>query len=144
MSIEGVARKKRIHAGHRASATKTITQIDCILLEDSPDMAKLLQLKLSVQEKLETIKILGGELLDLVEESELATEIEQADGFKESIYTAIIKIDKCTAMAHARTSVDTAEPRPLPVARDRVKLPKLLLRPFNGNMTNWTTFWGII
>ncbi|XP_065895078.1 uncharacterized protein [Dysidea avara] len=118
-----------------------ITQIDTILLEDSPDIAKLSQLKLSLQEKLETIKILDGELLDIVEESELATEIEQADGFKEGIYTAIIKIDKSTAMAHARTSVDTTEPHPLPVARDRVKLPKLVLRPFNGDVTNWTTFW---
>ena len=38
-------------------------------------------LKLSLQEKLETLKLLDGEIVDLTEESHLADEIEQADGF---------------------------------------------------------------
>jgi len=101
----------------------------------------MLQLKISIQEKLETIKLLDGEFLELVPEGELTTEIEQADGFKEGIYAAIIGIDKCSAMVRARTSEGTSEPCPLPIVHDRVKLLKLILRPFNGEITAWTTFW---
>ena len=44
-------------------------------------------------------------------------------------------------MVRARTSDGTSEHRPLPILCDKVKLPKLILRPFNGEMTAWTTFW---
>ena len=64
MSSEGIARKKRIRGGHKSSATRMLTQIDTLLTEDPPDLARLSQLKLSIQEKLETIKLLDGELLD--------------------------------------------------------------------------------
>ena len=33
--------------------------------------------------------------VDLVEEKDLADEIDRADGFKEGIYTAMVNIDKC-------------------------------------------------
>ena len=141
MSSEGVARKKRIRARHKASATKIVTQIDGILGEDSPDITKLLQLKLSIQEKLETIKSLDGEMLDLVTEEELTSEIEQADAYKEGIYIAMIRIDKCVRAFNMRVSTDTLEPGRTPVPVEKVKLPKLILRPFNGDIAAWTTFW---
>jgi len=141
MSSEGVARKKRIRAGHKASATRIVTQINGILSEDNPDLTKLLQLKLSIQEKLETIKSLDGELLDLVTEDDLTSEIEQADAYKEGIYAAIIRIDKCAMAVRAHTVTEASEMRRTPTPHEKVKLPKLILRPFNGDMTTWTTFW---
>jgi len=117
MSAEGVARKKHIRTGHKVSGTKMIAQIDTILSEDSLDVAKLSQLKLSVQEKLETIKTPDRELLDLVEE-ELTTEIEQTDGFKEGIYTAIINIYKCIAMVPTQTSVAPTGSHAPPITRE--------------------------
>lgn len=137
MSSEGVARKKRIRGGHKSSATRMLTQINALLTEDPPDLSKLSQLKLSIQEKLETIKLLDGELLDLVSEDELTAEIEQADAFKEGVFVAIIKIDKCI-MAHPTPAPLDACP---PALIDKVKLPKLVLRPFNGDITMWNTFW---
>ena len=112
------------------------------------DVKRLLQLKLSLEEKLSTIKQLDGEILDLVEDEE--GEIEQADAFKATVYAATVTIDKhCTPMAatggsaaHFRTSPEPARPttpHSPPVAR--VKLPKLAIRPFNGDVTTWTTFW---
>ena len=82
---EDLARKKRIRAGHKASATRMLNQIDGILADSTPDVSKLSQLKLSVQEKLETLKLLDGEILELVGD-DLVTEIKTADSFKEGIY----------------------------------------------------------
>ena len=137
MSSEGVARKKRIRSGHKSLATRMLMQTNALLTEDPPDLSKLSQLKLSIQEKLETIKLLDGELSDLVSEDELTAEIEQADAFKEGVFAAIIKIDKCI-MAHPTPAPLDARLRAL---IDKVKLPKLVLRPFNGDITMWNTFW---
>ena len=144
MTSEGVTRKKRIRAGHKASATRMLTQIDTLLAEESPNLSKLSQLKLSLQEKLDTLKLLDSEMLGLIDEGELTSEIEQADAFKEGIYTAMIKIDKrVSRVSGGSTPQHSTETPPAVVPRsiDRVKLPKLVLRPFSGDITAWTTFW---
>jgi len=141
MSAEVLAKKKRIRAGHRASATRMITQTETLLSEETPNVVKLSQSKLSLQEKLETIKVLDGEMLELMEDEDLAEEVQQADGFKEGIYGAMIKIDKCVKMLCVHTPVTTSELRTPPAAHNKVKLPKLVLRPFNGDITTWTAFW---
>ena len=83
-------RKTRVRAGHRSSATKMITRSEKLLAEDSPDVPRLLQLKLSLTEKLDTLKKLDSEILDMVEEDKVANEIEQSDEFKERIYAITI------------------------------------------------------
>lgn len=91
---ESLAKKKRIRAGHRASATRILNQIEGLLADTALDTSRLLPLKLSLSEKLETLKVLDGEVQDLVDEGGLVADIEQADSFKEDIYAAIVKIDK--------------------------------------------------
>ena len=78
---EELAKKKRIRAGHKASATKTIRQIEDILANETIDQERLSLLRLSLNEKLETIN----------DDDTLADEIEQADGYKESVFNALIK-----------------------------------------------------
>lgn len=78
-------------------------------------------------------------MINLVEEKDLNSEIEQADAFKEGIYTAVIKIDKRVNEASVPISEDPVEPAPQ--SNDRVKLPRLVLRPFNGDITACYTFW---
>ena len=108
---EGLARKKRIRAGHKTSATRMLNQIDGLLAEEAPDVSKLSQLKLSLQEKLETLKLLDWGILELIEEDSLATEIEAADSFKEGIYASMIKINKCSAATATPTPPPTPHPR---------------------------------
>ena len=140
---EGLTRKKRIRAGHKASATRMLTTVNGLLttLEPGPttDTSKLTLLKLSLQEKLETLRQYDSEILDLTEEDQLVTEIEQADIFKEEIYTAITKIDKLVGLislsprisSHVRAPSDV--PPPTRDSTHRAKLPKLTLKPFNGH-----------
>ena len=65
------------------------------LTADTPDASRLALQKMSLGKKLETLKTLDNEIIDLIEdETALGEEIEQADTFKESIYAAMIRIEK--------------------------------------------------
>ena len=83
-------RKKRVRAGHRGSATKAIRRTEDLLSSDNPDADKLSQLKLTLSEKLDVLKLLDGEILDMVEEDQVGDEIDQSDGFKEGVYTCLL------------------------------------------------------
>ncbi len=90
---EALARK-RIRAGHEASATKTTRQIEEILTGDDPGKSRLLLLRLTLKENLETIKALDAEVIELIEDDTLADEIEQADDYREMTFASLIKIDR--------------------------------------------------
>ena len=102
-----------------------LNQIDGILAEETPDVSKLSQLKQSLQEKLETLKLLDGEILELVQEDDIITEIEAAYSFKEGIYVSMIKIEKYTAMAMPTTPPSVTPWVTHSRDRDRMKPPKL-------------------
>ena len=91
---EGVA------AGHKASATRMLNEIDGLLAKEMSDVLKLSQLKLSLKEKLETLKLLGVEILELTKDDNLITEIEAGDSFMEG---SMIEINKCMAPSAATT-----------------------------------------
>ena len=91
---EGLAKKKRIQVGHRASSTRTLVKVDGALVAKTVDEAKLSQLKLTLEEKLGTLKLLDDDIVELIEEENLATKIEQADDFKGEIYAALVRINK--------------------------------------------------
>ena len=121
------------------TATRLLTEIDELVSAEEPDLARLAQLKLSLDEKLQTLRGLDSEILDDTEDDDLEEEIQQSDRFKEKIYAAIVKMDglrsrptggEATASAGTRTDRD-----------ERVKLPKLELQPFSGDITIWSPFW---
>jgi len=145
MSAEALT-KKKTRAGHKASGTRTVRHIDEIVAAEEPDKARLALLQLALKEKLETIKKLDAEIVDLIDEAVLTEEIEQADGYKETLFSALLKADKIlkdppatppTSVA-ATPPAATATPSAKPIS---VKLPKLHLRHFNGDLTKWTGFW---
>ena len=137
---EGLAKKKRIRAGHRASTTRTLTKVNDALAAE----AKLSQLRLTIEEKLGTLKLLDSEIVELTEEDALATEIEQVDDYKSEIYAALVRIDKAlklTTSPAPPTSAPTREITPARAPAPSVRLPKLSIKPFNGDITQLTTFW---
>ena len=92
-------RKRRVRAGHRGAVTKRLQEVNealtAIESDATADSSKLVPLKLTLQEKLDTLKQLDNEILDLVEdEAALTQEIEQADIFKHNIYEALAKIER--------------------------------------------------
>ena len=78
-TAEGIERKKRIRAGHRAATTTMLNQIDPSLAAENKDLPKLAQLKMILEEKIETLKLLDSEILNLTEESEIEEEIVRCE-----------------------------------------------------------------
>ena len=129
-------------------------------------------LKLTLEAKQKTLKELDDEIVALVPDEELDTEIQQADECQENIFEALVLTNRTltpvtgtTPEAHV-TTVPTIEPRvtspaaptDTPVVVDRaadapgdraeprphgakVRLPKLSLPRFNGDLMKWPTFW---
>ena len=132
---EDLAKKKRIRAWHRASTTRTLTKVNDALAAETADEAKLSQLKHTLEEKLATLKLLDGEIVELTEEDALATEIERADDYKSEIYAALVRIDKALKLATSPSPpihVPTREVTPARAPEPNVRLPKLSIKPFNG------------
>ena len=89
---EDLRKKKRIRAG---SATRTIRQITETLEGDTPDRDRLSLLRVTLQEKLDTVKTLDAYIVELIEdEGGVAEKIEQADACKETMYESILKVDR--------------------------------------------------
>ena len=139
---EALPRKKRIKAGHRSSATWILGQITTALEDTPPDQDRLALLKLTLNEKLETLNRLDSEIIELTAEADLDDEIQQSDDYKERIYEALTSVNKVlnTLTAHAPAATP-----PLPaVPGDRgamVKLQRITLPHFNGNLMKWIPFW---
>ena len=94
-------------------------------------------MKRSLEEKIDTLKLLDANILDLInEEGTLTEEIEQSDDFKGAIYAAIVKAEKDPA-THTTTEAAGAGTR----NNHHVRLPKLALHSFSGDLTQWLTFW---
>ena len=86
-----------MRGGHRSSATRTIAALrEAIETTEDLDsvVTKLEQCRITLKEKLEILKQLDEEILELVEDDEVDNEIEQADIFKERIHVAIIESNK--------------------------------------------------
>ena len=80
--VEILSRKKRVRGGHRGSTKRTITELyEAIESTDEGEaiITKLRQCKLALEEKLETVKQIDDQILELVPDEELDSEIEQAD-----------------------------------------------------------------
>ena len=75
---ERLVKQKRIRAGHKASTTKMLSEVDVLLAVRTPEPTKLSGLKLRLEEKLETLKRLDTELLDLLEDEEAGSTGDRA------------------------------------------------------------------
>ena len=109
---------------------------------EAPDYLTLTQLGMSLREKLEVIKSLDREILELVKEDDLVDKIDQADLYKEKFYSTLIKIDGITAIiakpllsAAKDTAVAATPHASSPTHTHKVRLPKLTIKPFSGNVT---------
>ena len=97
-------KKKRTWGAHKASATRLKGQIENIVASVEPSIPQLKTLRTSLEKKLEVIKKLDEEIADLKEdETEMTAEVEQADVYKEMVYSALLKADSCL-MASLSTS----------------------------------------
>ena len=135
-------RKKRVRVGHKSSATKMITKAEELLAASGLlDLNKLDQIGMSLKEKLEEIKVLDSEVLELVENAELEEEISQADRYKEQIFSTLSSIEKAVRPAPLPPATTAASPShaigagrtPSAAHGSKVRLPKLTIKTFNDS-----------
>ena len=114
-----------------------------LLSQESMNYAQLAKTRLSLQEKIGVLKTLDAEIVDLVKEEEVREEIERADQYMEDLYDVLAKMEE----ALHRNSLRPLATGPTPATTDdrhpptKVKLPKLTIQPFKGELTAWVTFW---
>ena len=108
---ERLARRRRIRAGHKASATRILGQITSALTETPPDTGRLTLLKLTLSEKLETLKGLDAEIMEITPKEGLDDEIGRSDEFKERLYDALTRINKKISPALPTVARSSTESR---------------------------------
>ena len=135
------AKKVKIRQGHRSYVSKIVGNVYKIVHEFEPtDEAKLRQFQITLQEKLDTLKTLDEEILDgIEEEGEILDEIEDAGKFRERIHGAMVEIEYVLCKAPENQEV----PWPFSghYAGKQTKLPKLVLKKFSSEPSDWQSFW---
>lgn len=151
MSEEG-AKKRKIRGGHRTSAKRTINASSAILddfdLSDKQQSEKLLQQKITLNEKLVILQKLDDEILAITEEKDIEREIEESDLLRERIHGTIVRIDVAISSTHQTQSPVVEGTQEVgsnnsstTSSAAKIKLPKLSLKKFKGDIKEWTPFW---
>ena len=91
-----LTKKRRIRGGHKAYITTSITKCKEILAKFiSENSLRLKQEKVSLEEKLATVKGLDDQILDLIEkEDEIQHEINESANFSKGIQEILIQIEE--------------------------------------------------
>jgi len=156
--MEDLAKRKKMRAGHRGSATKLVTKIVQKLegeTDEEVDKNWLIQSKLTLEGKIESLKALDGQILELISdldgesvEQDIEKEIDEADNINAELHKVILDINevvrkRCTPPSSLKinTPPTSAVQLSLPSKNVRVRLPKLEVLKFDGSVCKWQEFW---
>jgi hypothetical protein len=143
---EALRKKVSKRRGYREVLLKRLTEADTVLREietsrERADPVKMGQLKLSISEKLEILKRLDDDIIDLTEnEDDIIKDISDTDEFNENAYQKLAHIE--SHLTGKITVTSGVEASSIP-SQSKAKLPKLNLPCFKGDITEWTTFWDL-
>ena len=105
----------------------------------------LAQLKLTLLEKIETIRRLDEQMLEGLEKEDIEREIEESSEVKDEIYGGIAAIEELLAHQkephHSHGHQNESAPTSKPTHPVRIRLPKLEVRKFAGKIHEWIEFW---
>ena len=153
-----VEKKTRIRQGQRNIAKRLLDQVKQRLsggsgVSDRQWGKESLQ---ALQEKIETLKKLDNQILDLIGglESEdldvlIEREIEESDRFRGELNQVVLRLEEVLnpsmhsagpASTGASSQNENAHPAN-PVHNMKAKLPKLEVKRFNGRLQDWQEFW---
>ena len=143
---------KRIRNAHRAFVEKTMEGATRILVEQTADHVedssreKLMGLKFTLNERLETIQKLDETILEKSKGRDIEKEVEDCGEFCAKVYRILARIDlsleDAKNSAHMGTSPSFSQINNNIKSNEgaKVKLPKLELKSFSGNYEEWQSF----
>ena len=146
---------KSSRAAHRRSAKAIVSSVKEICASFGGEkslQAKLLSYKVTLKGKLEILEKLDETVLESIEnDAEIdKDQIQESTDFRGFLQETCIEIDLCLKEyvkneqpEHRATSgaVDTSVASSLSSKQASVKLPKIVLKKFDGNPTNFQSFW---
>ena len=148
--MKELVKKKKVRGGHCAHATKLLgTAIEVLEYYDGTEKNSLMQTKIALTEKLETLRRLDDMILDLVSaeddgEEKIAAEIEDSENIKAEIFGVVVEIDE-ELRDNSAIVTPTGQPLASSPAKSekaaKVPLPKLEVRKFYGMIYEWQEFW---
>ena len=146
---ESLAKKKKVRGGHKGYTTKILTKVKELVdsKEEKPNELKLKEYDIVLKEKLSAISKLDDEILELIEDTNIDVEIEEAEKFKEKIYEAIVSVEnalkkseKVSNQQENVVKVQKSEDSSV-LQGNNIKLPKLVIKRFSGRPCDWQPFW---
>ena len=102
---------------HESSTTCLVNQAATAMEAEDIDTDQLLLTRQMLVEKVETLKVLDGEMAELVPEEELEEEIQRADEYKERVYGVLAKLNKALGPITAPLPTVVARTEPSPTVR---------------------------
>ncbi|XP_037515398.1 uncharacterized protein LOC119391821 [Rhipicephalus sanguineus] len=142
-------RLKKKRSSARAQNTKIINEATAILESDSVDRATIIALKERLTSSNDKLKKVSDEMQDQIPTEELASEYAAAADYEDQAVATLARLQhriedinnapravdagNSASTVHAPTNVGNAHIGP--------RLPRLEIKPFNGNIREWTAFW---
>ncbi|GFV25023.1 uncharacterized protein TNCV_884891 [Trichonephila clavipes] len=138
-----VTKKKR--AVLRTAVTKCISQLEKELQKTEPDDIAVEELLEHLEQKFECLKIVDKECEPLYSPTEIDKEIEAVEQYFDKIVTrrfrAKKQLGKNNKFKSDSDSCKTTEESKL-IEPMKVKLPKLIIPKFYGEINQWLSFWN--
>jgi len=152
---EGYERLRLVRGGHRGVVTKITTEVDTLLTGEPPTSEQISRLKIvydQLENKMQLLQTYDGEIVKLCKTDDVALEIDES----ETIFAKILEYKRRIMVVVNPTPVTSAPvtttdcPTVVAAAKSimeslvstgNVRLPKLVLPKFRGNVTQWSTFW---
>ena len=162
MSVEeDIAKKVKIRAAHRGSATNINRLKDRLSDEENP--VEKFWLKESIQSmrlKIESLKTLDDQIIELIAsgtaegvDKRIEKEIENSDSVRAELNDVVMRMEE--VMSKIESPPPIVQPNTIPPAevhsnvasgipqqsKTKARLPKLEVRKFNGKVQEWQEFW---
>ena len=157
MPLDELTKKRRTRAAHRGSATKIGTKIkECLAnASETPQTDKnvLKQLRDTLSEKLEALKLLDKEIVEVLSNSEaedaeqqLEKEIQETDDTRAELQKIILDVndtlfEALPSLPQGQSTPSNLSMNATPKQIVRAMLPKLEVKRFNGKIQEWQEFW---
>ena len=147
--MNALTRKKISRTALRNHCKKLEADISSIL-DNFPDdgVHKLKVLKVTYEKQIEKINTVSDEISMLIEtEQDLTADLEQCLVLNETFYETLERINE--KLSICQQAVSDTKPKitspPISVKTNdteaNTRLPKIELKPFNGDILHWQTFW---
>ena len=91
---EELAKRRRLRAGHRGVAKRRLAEArDLVDAEGTPDRMALARFAFLLQEKIEILRQLDGDILNLLDdEAEIMADIEETDKFNQELFETLLRL----------------------------------------------------